>query len=100
MHRAAGHVAAKTEGAWLVGNEGNRGGLTGIGLDRNAVAIDVQAMHHIRADELERDRIAGIDLKLGGGIGKLACFDPEGPRLRRSRLNRQWCERHHQSSHC
>ena len=64
VHRAAGHIAAKAEGAWLAGNECDCSCLARVGLYGDSIVIDVQAMDHIRADELDRDRIAGIDFKL------------------------------------
>ena len=87
MHGSAGDIAAKAEGAWLVGNEGQCCGLAWVGFDGNIVAIHVQSMHHIRADELNGHRVARVDLKLGGRISKLSRFNPKGPLLRRNGLD-------------
>src|ERR671925_2208516 len=100
MHRSAGHVASKTERAQFIRGERQRRGLPWVGFDREIIAIDIQAMHHVHADELDRDRVTRVYLKLGGGIRKLPRFDPERLLLRRDDRNWQWSERHDQPGHC
>jgi hypothetical protein len=56
-------------------------------------------MDHIGADQLDRDRITGVDSKFRGGIGKLVRFNSEGSFLRGNGLNWKWSKSHHQSSH-
>lgn len=73
--------------------------MSGVGFDGDAVAIDVQAMDDVRADELDSDGIPRVHFKLGGRIGELASLDPKRSLLMYKRLNRQWRERHHQPSH-
>jgi len=63
MHRAAGDVASKTERSWLVSNEGQCLGLTWIGFDGNIIAIHVQTVHDICADEFYGYDVATVDSK-------------------------------------
>ena len=71
MHRAAGDVTSKAKRARSISYEADGCRLAWVGFDRDAVAIDVQAMHHVRTDELDRDSITGIDFELGWRIGEL-----------------------------
>src|SRR3972149_1850264 len=56
-------------------------------------------MHHVCADKLNVHRVARVDFKFGGRIGKLSRFNPKDPLLKRNRLDWQRSECHHQSSH-
>ena len=79
MHRAAGDVAAKAEGAGFVGNKGQGCTLSGVGFDGNAVAIHIETVNNICADQLDGYGVAGVDVKLGGRIGKLVRINLKGP---------------------
>jgi len=99
VHCAAGDVAAKAEGTWFVGGEGQGGGMPWVGFDREAVAVKVETMYHVGADQLEGHDVARVDAQFGGRIGKLSRLHPKGPRLRRGGWNWQGCERYQQSGH-
>jgi hypothetical protein len=73
--------------------------LAWVGLHRDVITIDIQAMNHIRADKSDRDGVARIYIKFRGRIRKLSCFDLEGSFLRSNGLDWQWSESHRQSSH-
>ena len=66
----------------------------------NTVAIDIQPVNDIRADELDRDGIARVYLEFRGGVCKLPRLDPKRSLLRREGRDWQWFESHYQPGHC
>jgi hypothetical protein len=56
-------------------------------------------MHDIRADELDRYRVARVNSKFRGGVRKLPRIDPKASFLRREGGDWEWSESH-QSSRC
>jgi hypothetical protein len=100
VHGAAGHIASKPERALLIGCERQHCSLSGIRLYRKIIAIDIQAMDDIRADELYCYRVARVDSKLRWGVRKLPRVDPKASFLRREDGDREWSESYYQSSRC
>jgi len=64
MHGSAGDVAAHAEGTWFLRGKSQSCRLARIGFDEDIIAVNIQAVNYIRADELNGHRIARVYLKL------------------------------------
>src|SRR5829696_8045420 len=100
MHRAASDIAAKAKGTWSICDERQPGSLSRIRFDRYSIAIYVQTMDHVIANEFEGNDVTWIHVKFRWRIGILPGVDLEGALLRCNRLNWQWRKCHDQPSCC